>query len=102
MHKKGLKFALVVELTKLNFTYITVLKLAKAGSGFSDRSEHPSVQINSSTPWHNGRSFFEIILSYHIMSNLMVSPTFGWEIETEFSGLPRVGCRLARITLLWG
>ena len=29
-------------------------------------------------------------------------PTFGWEIETEFSGLPRVGCRLARITLLCG
>ena len=26
MHKKGPKFALVVELTKLNFTYITVLK----------------------------------------------------------------------------
>ena len=26
LHKKGLKFALVVELAKLNFTYITVLK----------------------------------------------------------------------------
>ena len=26
MHKKGVKFALVVELTKLNFTYITLLK----------------------------------------------------------------------------
>ena len=36
------------------------------------------------------------------MSYGMVSPTFGCEIETEFSGLPRVGCRLARITLLWG
>jgi len=26
MHKKGLKFAPVVELAKLNFTYVTVLK----------------------------------------------------------------------------
>ena len=26
MHKKGLKFALVVELAKLHFTYIRVLK----------------------------------------------------------------------------
>jgi hypothetical protein len=33
MHKKGLKFALVVELAKLNFVYITVLKQPKVGLG---------------------------------------------------------------------
>ena len=33
MHKKGLKFAPVVELGKLKFTYITV---AKAGPGYGD------------------------------------------------------------------
>ena len=46
MHKKGLKFATVVELAKLNSTYIT----AKAWPGFDDRPEHPSVQTNSSSP----------------------------------------------------
>ena len=50
MHKKGLKFASVVELEKLKFTYITVPKY-KAGPGFDDQLEHPPVQINSSSPW---------------------------------------------------
>ena len=37
MHKKGLQFALVVELARLNFTYITVhTKIAKAGPGFDE------------------------------------------------------------------
>ena len=40
MHKKGLKFAPLVELAKLNFT-----KMAKAGPGFDDLPEYPSVQI---------------------------------------------------------
>ena len=49
--KKGLKFAPVVELAKLNFTCITVCtEIAKAGPGFHDPPEHPSVQINSSSP----------------------------------------------------
>ena len=35
MHKKGLEFAPVVELMKLNFTYSTVhTKIAKAWPGF--------------------------------------------------------------------
>ena len=54
MYKKRLKFAPVVELAKLNFTYITVLKVAKAGPGFDDWPEHPSVQINSSSPCIRG------------------------------------------------
>ena len=33
MHKKGLKFAPVVELVKLNLTYITVVKYPKLGLG---------------------------------------------------------------------
>ena len=45
MHKKGLKFAPVVELLALNST-----KTVKAGPGFDDRPEHPSVQVNSSSP----------------------------------------------------
>jgi hypothetical protein len=36
MHKKGLKVALVVKLAKLNFTYITILKKAKAWPGFDE------------------------------------------------------------------
>ena len=52
MHKKGLKFAPVVELAKLNFTYMYhSTKIAKARPGFEDWPEHPSVQINSSSPW---------------------------------------------------
>ena len=50
MHKKPLKFVPLVELAKLNFTYITVLTWAKARPGFDDRPEYPSVQINSSSP----------------------------------------------------
>ena len=51
MLKKGLQFALVVELTKLNFTYMYhSTEIAKAGSGFDDRPEHSSVYINSSNP----------------------------------------------------
>ena len=51
MHKKGLKFTPVVELAKLNFTYITVCtKIAKAEPGFDDWPEHLFVQINSSSP----------------------------------------------------
>ena len=51
--KKGLKFAPVLELAKLNFTYITVctkIAKAKARPGFDDWPEYPSVQINSSSP----------------------------------------------------
>ena len=38
MHKKGLNFALVVELAKLNFTYINTYtsKIAKAWPGFDE------------------------------------------------------------------
>ena len=37
MHKKGVKFACVEELAKLNFTYITLhTKIDKAGSWFDD------------------------------------------------------------------
>ena len=54
MHKKGLKFAPVLELVKLNFTYITVLKyVAKARPGFDDWPEYPSIQIDSSSPCLN-------------------------------------------------
>ena len=46
MHKKGLKFAHVVELAKLNFTYITVLKQPKLGLGLMiGLSTLPSRQI---------------------------------------------------------
>ena len=51
MHKKGLKFATVVELVKLNFTYTYhSTKIVKARPGFEDRPEYPSVQENSSSP----------------------------------------------------
>ena len=52
MHKKDLKFAPVVELAKLKFTYVYhSSKIAKAWPGSDDRPQHPSVQINSSSPW---------------------------------------------------
>ena len=52
MYKKGLKFAPVLELAKLNFTYMChSTKIAKARPGFDNQPEHPSVQINSSSPW---------------------------------------------------
>ena len=52
LHKKGPKP--VVELAKLNFTSLVLLyhntKIARTRPGFDDRPEHPSVQINSSSP----------------------------------------------------
>ena len=53
MHKKGLKFAPVVELAKLNFAYNHSTKIAKARPGFNDPPGHPFVQINSSSPLIN-------------------------------------------------
>ena len=52
MHKKGLNFAPVGELAKLNFSYTYhSTEIVKAGPGFDDQLEHPPVQINSSSPW---------------------------------------------------
>ena len=45
MSKKGLKSAPVVEF------YLYSNKIDKAKPGFDDGPEHPSVQINSSSPW---------------------------------------------------
>ena len=51
MHKRGLKFTHVVDLVKLNFTYITVVKQPKLGLNLIiDPLEHPSVHINHSSP----------------------------------------------------
>ena len=51
MHKKGLKFAPVLKLAKLNTYLYHATKIAKARPGFEDQPEYPSVQINSSCPW---------------------------------------------------
>ena len=51
MHKKGLKVASVLELAKLDFTYITVH--TKTRPGFDDQPEYPFVQIDFSSPWLN-------------------------------------------------
>jgi hypothetical protein len=50
MHKKGLKFAPVVDLAKTNFNLYRSTKIAKAGPEFDDWPVHPSVQIDSSSP----------------------------------------------------
>ena len=45
MHKKSLKFALVVELVKLDFTYIIVLKEPKLGLGLMKfRENYENIQ----------------------------------------------------------
>ena len=44
MHKKGLKFA------PAKYYLYHSAKIAKAGPGFDDWPEHPSVQMNSSSP----------------------------------------------------
>ena len=50
MHKKGIKFAHVVELVKLNFTYNLYHrgKVTKAGPGYDDRLDHRPFQSSSS------------------------------------------------------
>ena len=53
MHKKGLKFAPVVELavSEAKFYLFHSTKIAKARPRFDNWPEYPSVQINSSSPW---------------------------------------------------
>ena len=50
MHKKGLKFAPVLENSESKFYLHHRTIIAKAGPGFDNRPEHPSVEINSSSP----------------------------------------------------
>ena len=55
MHKKGLKFALVVEgapcrVSEAKFYLYHSTKIAKARPGFDDQPEYPSVQMISSSP----------------------------------------------------
>ena len=61
MHKKSLKFAPVVELGKLKFTYITVVKQPKLGH--IEQSVLQTVLSRSSGPWHI-KSFYQYILIY--------------------------------------
>ena len=50
MHKKRHKFCTCYRVSLFYLYHST--KIAKAGPGFDDRPEHPSVQINSSSPWY--------------------------------------------------
>ena len=54
MHKKVLKFALVVELAKPKFTYITVLKWPKLGH--IAKSGKQALLSRSSGPWLSFKS----------------------------------------------
>jgi hypothetical protein len=50
MHKKRPKICTCCRFGKAKFYLYHSFKIAKAGPGFDDRPEHPSVQINSSSP----------------------------------------------------
>ena len=48
MHKKRPK---ICRVSKAKIYLYHSSKIAKAGPGYDDRTEHPPVQINSSSPW---------------------------------------------------
>ena len=50
MQKKSLKICTCCRVSEAKFYLYHSTKIAKARPGFDDRSEHPSVQINSSSP----------------------------------------------------
>ena len=43
-------------------------KIAKARPGFDDSAEHPSVQINSSSPWLNQPSIKEFNQAFYVIN----------------------------------
>ena len=51
MHKKRPKICTCCRVSEAKFYLYHSTKIAKARPGFDDRPEHPSVQINSSSPW---------------------------------------------------
>ena len=67
MHKKGRKICTCCRVSKAKFYLYHSTKITKARLGFDDRPEHPSVQINSSSPWLN--SFFAPYLFAKIFKN---------------------------------
>ena len=50
MHKKRPKICTCSRVSEAKFYLYHTTKIAKARPGFDDRSEHPSVRINSSSP----------------------------------------------------
>ena len=51
MHKKRPKICTCCRVIEAKFYLYHSTKIAKARPGFDDRPEHPSVQINSSSPY---------------------------------------------------
>ena len=51
MHKKRPKICTCCRVSEAKFYLYHSIKIAKARPGFDDRPEHPSVQINFSSPW---------------------------------------------------
>ena len=51
MHKKRPKICTCCRVSKAKFYLYHSNKIAKARPGFDNRPVHPSVQINSSSPW---------------------------------------------------
>jgi hypothetical protein len=51
MHKKRPKICTWGKVSEAKFYLYHSTKTAKAGPGFEDWPDHPSVQINSSSPW---------------------------------------------------
>ena len=65
-------------------------KIAKAGPGFDDRAEHPSVQINSSSPWRNPSAGSNFLDDIQVVPNTFIiqvfySPGISWVKSMLFS-----------------
>ena len=80
--KKGLKFASVVELTKLKFTYST--KIDKTGPGFDDRLGHPADLGNISECKMKFTQSHDVITSPGYPQNYRNNIDCTWLIQLSF------------------
>ena len=78
MHKKRPKICTCCRGSEAKFYLYHSTKIAKAGPGFDDRPEHPSIQINSSSIYLTKYVHINVIgtkLLSHWVFSLIVSPT---------------------------
>ena len=62
MNKKRPNICTCYRVSQAKFYLYDGTKIDKAGPGFDDRPEHPSVQINSSSPWTHVMKVYEASL----------------------------------------
>ena len=84
MHKKRPKICTCCRVSKAKFYLYQSTKITKARLGFDDRPEHPSVQINSSSPWTHQKTCTIIdFYSFYLGFLALYCFDIEWQIESK-------------------